>query len=431
MTVSAIRRSLKVKIFLVFYRFIWLLCMPVVLCYLVYRSKHEPAYAQKLLERFGIGRTRKGSWVWIHAVSLGEFRSAIPLVDKLVERGERVIITHFTPAGRAASEKYYADHISSGRVLVHWVPFDYRLAFKRFFGRFKIKYGLVMEVEFWPGMISSARALNVPLFLCNGQYPNKSFERDSRRRFSSRDIVPLFSGVMVKSHRMAVPFQKLGVNKITVTGEMRFDQPLNENQVAAGRRFKKIISHRPVVTIASAVKGEEDLFFEAAMKLVQRKPLAIIVYVPRKPEEFEAIASYLRLRGVAFQRRSEILDGSLNIIDKLHANFILGDSLGEMNFYISLADQVVVGGGYVPQGSHNIIEPLLLGKPTIVGPNIWTIEFPAVDAINAGVVKLVKPEDLAGELLEFSNYEPTSEFVSTMQGSTENTLTAISKFVES
>jgi len=429
--VSAIRRSLKVKIFLVFYRFIWLLCMPVVLCYLVYRSKHEPAYAQKLLERFGIGRTRKGSWVWIHAVSLGEFRSAIPLVDKLVERGERVIITHFTPAGRAASEKYYADHISSGCVLVHWVPFDYRLAFKRFFGRFKIKYGLVMEVEFWPGMISSARALNVPLFLCNGQYPNKSFERDSRRRFSSRDIVPLFSGVMVKSHRMAVPFQKLGVNKITVTGEMRFDQPLNENQVAAGRRFKKIISHRPVVTIASAVKGEEDLFFEAAMKLVQRKPLAIIVYVPRKPEEFEAIASYLRLRGVAFQRRSEILDGSLNIIDKLHANFILGDSLGEMNFYISLADQVVVGGGYVPQGSHNIIEPLLLGKPTIVGPNIWTIEFPAVDAINAGVVKLVKPEDLAGELLEFSNYEPTSEFVSTMQGSTENTLTAISKFVES
>jgi 3-deoxy-D-manno-octulosonic-acid transferase len=431
MTVSAIRRSLKVKIFLVFYRFIWLLCMPVVLCYLVYRSKHEPAYAQKLLERFGIGRTRKGSWVWIHAVSLGEFRSAIPLVDKLVERGERVIITHFTPAGRAASEKYYADHISSGCVLVHWVPFDYRLAFKRFFGRFKIKYGLVMEVEFWPGMISSARALNVPLFLCNGQYPNKSFERDSRRRFSSRDIVPLFSGVMVKSHRMAVPFQKLGVNKIAVTGEMRFDQPLNENQVAAGRRFKKIISHRPVVTIASAVKGEEDLFFEAAMKLVQRKPLAIIVYVPRKPEEFEAIASYLRLRGVAFQRRSEILDGSLNIIDKLHANFILGDSLGEMNFYISFADQVVVGGGYVPQGSHNIIEPLLLGKPTIVGPNIWTIEFPAVDAINAGVVKLVKPEDLAGELLELSNYEPTSEFVSTMQGSTENTLTAISKFVES
>jgi 3-deoxy-D-manno-octulosonic-acid transferase len=431
MTVSAIRRSLKVKIFLVFYRFMWLLCMPVVLCYLVYRSKHEPAYAQKLLERFGIGRTRKGSWVWIHAVSLGEFRSAIPLVDKLVERGERVIITHFTPAGRAASEKYYADHISSGCVLVHWVPFDYRLAFKRFFGRFKIKYGLVMEVEFWPGMISSARALNVPLFLCNGQYPNKSFERDSRRRFSSRDIVPLFSGVMVKSHRMAVPFQKLGVNKITVTGEMRFDQPLNENQVAAGRRFKKIISHRPVVTIASAVKGEEDLFFEAAMKLVQRKPLAIIVYVPRKPEEFEAIASYLRLHGVAFQRRSEILDGSLNIIDKLHANFILGDSLGEMNFYISLADQVVVGGGYVPQGSHNIIEPLLLGKPTIVGPNIWTIEFPAVDAINAGVVKLVKPEELAGELLELSNYEPTSEFVSTMQGSTENTLTAISKFVES
>ena len=352
-------------------------------------------------------------------------------MDKLLERGERVIITHFTPAGRAASEKYYAAQISSGCVLVHWVPFDYRLAFKRFFSNFKIKYGLVMEVEFWPGMISSARAFNVPLFLCNGQYPNKSFERDTRRYFSSRDIVPLLSGVLVKSHQMAVPFQKLGVKKISVTGEMRFDQPLNENQVVAGIRLKEIISHRPVVTIASAVKGEENLFFEAAMKLVQRNPLAIIVYVPRKPEEFETIAGHLKSLGVAFQRRSEILDGSLNLIEKLHANFILGDSLGEMNFYISLADQVVVGGGYVKQGSHNIIEPILLDKPTIVGPNIWTIEFPAVEAINAGVVKLVKPKDLAGELLELSNYQPASEFVSKMQGSTENTLTAISKFVES
>jgi 3-deoxy-D-manno-octulosonic-acid transferase len=405
--------------------------MPLVLCFLVYRSKQEPAYAEKLLERYGIGQTRKGSWVWIHAVSLGEFRSAIPLVDKLLERGERVIITHFTPAGRAASEKYYAAQISSGCVLVHWVPFDYRLAFKRFFSNFKIKYGLVMEVEFWPGMISSARAFNVPLFLCNGQYPNKSFERDTRRYFSSRDIVPLLSGVLVKSHQMAVPFQKLGVKKISVTGEMRFDQPLNENQVVAGIRLKEIISHRPVVTIASAVKGEENLFFEAAMKLVQRNPLAIIVYVPRKPEEFETIAGHLKSLGVAFQRRSEILDGSLNLIEKLHANFILGDSLGEMNFYISLADQVVVGGGYVKQGSHNIIEPILLDKPTIVGPNIWTIEFPAVEAINAGVVKLIKPKDLAGELLELSNYQPASEFVSKMQGSTENTLTAISKFVES
>ena len=135
--VDNFRSSAKVMIFLVFYRFIWFLCMPFVLCFLVYRSKHEPAYAEKLLERFGIGQTRNGSWVWIHAVSLGEFRSAIPLVDKLLERGERVIITHFTPAGRAASEKYYADHISSGCVLVHWVPFDYRLAFKRFFRSFQ------------------------------------------------------------------------------------------------------------------------------------------------------------------------------------------------------------------------------------------------------------------------------------------------------
>ena len=139
-------------------------------------------------------------------------------------------------------------------------------------------------------MISSARALNVPLFLCNGQYPNKS-ESDTRRYFSSRDIVPLLTGVLVKSQRMAIPFQKFGVKKISVTGEMRFDQPLNENQVVAGIRLKEIISHRPVVTIASAVKTKIcSLSISSFVKLVQRKSYLInIVYVSRKPINFETI----------------------------------------------------------------------------------------------------------------------------------------------
>ena len=76
------------------------------------------------------------------------------------------------------------------------------------------------------------------------------------------------------------------------------------------------------------------------------------------------------------------------------------------------------------------LEPLLLDKPTIVGPNIWTIEFPAVEAINAGVVKLVKQKIWQESCLSSLIINPRL-ICFKMQGSTENTLTAISKFVES
>ena len=387
-------------------------------------------YTDHLGERFGFGAQRSGDWVWIHAVSLGEFRSAIPLIDALLARGERVVITHFTPAGRGASMDHYSDQIAVGKLAVCWIPFDYGLAFRRFFRRFSIRYGLVMEVEFWPGMIMSARAANISLFLCNGQYPNKSYQRDKHRILSARDIVPGFAGVMVKSNRMAEPFRELGLENIAVTGEMRFEQPINHSHIDAAVRLRSHLSERPVLTFASAVKDEDALFIAAIQALKSRIPDALIVYVPRKPEHFDRAAELIQAAGLSLARRSVVLDAAFELEMPVTCDVLLGDSLGEMHFYLALADQIVVGGGFVPQGSHNISEPLSQGKPTLVGPNTWTIDFPAIEAIEAGVVRQVSANELADALLDLSGYASADAFLSSMGGSVAKTLDAVSDFLE-
>ena len=422
--------SIKVTAFMAFYRMLWLIFMPLVLFYLKRRARREPMYTDHLGERFGFGARRSDDWVWIHAVSLGEFRSAIPLIDALLARSERVVITHFTPAGRGAAMDHYSDHIAAGKLAVCWVPFDYGLAFRRFFRRFSIRYGLVMEVEFWPGMIMSARRANIPLFLCNGQYPNKSYQRDKGRMLSARDIVPGFAGVMVKSNRMAEPFREFGLEKIAVTGEMRFEQPINQSHIDAAVRVRSNLPKRPVLTFASAVKDEDALFIAAIQALKSRMPNALIVYVPRKPEHFDRAAEIIQAVGLSVARRSAVLDAAFALELPLNCDVLLGDSLGEMHFYLALADQVVVGGGFAPQGSHNIIEPLAQGKPTLVGPNTWTIDFPAVEAIEAGVVRQVASDGLADALLDLSEYASADAFMSVMGGSVEKTLDAVSDFME-
>lgn len=422
--------GIKVTAFMAFYRLLWLILMPLVLFYLKWRARREPMYTSDIKERFGFGVKQTGEWVWVHAVSLGEFRSAIPLIDELLARSQRVLITHFTPASRQVSMDHYGDQIAEGMVVVSWIPFDYSMAFKRFFRRFSITYGLVMEVEFWPGMIMSARAANIPLFLCNGQYPNKSYERDKHRVLSSRDIVPGFAGVLVKSNRMAEPFRELGLDKIAVTGEMRFEQPINQSHIDAAVRVRSQLSGRPVLTFASAVKDEDALFIAAIQSLKSRMPEALIIYVPRKPEHFDRAADLIQASGLSVARRSAIFDSAFEPNHALLCEVLLGDSLGEMHFYLALADQIVVGGGFVPQGSHNIIEPLSQGKPTLVGPNTWTIDFPAIEAIEAGVVRQVSANELADALLDLSGYASADAFLSSMGGSVAKTLDAVSDFLE-
>jgi 3-deoxy-D-manno-octulosonic-acid transferase len=99
-----------------------------------------------------------------------------------------------------------------------------------------------------------------------------------------------------------------------------------------------------------------------------------------------------------------------------------------MYFYIALSDRTVTGGGFTPHGAHNIIEPLALKRPVIVGPEIHTIEYPAVEAIAAGVcLRVETAEALAAALTDWPGPGPEviEAFFTAHSGATQRTLAAL------
>lgn len=418
----------------------YLLLVPL-LIYLWLRGRKDKLYTKHLTERFGFYGNKKPADhnpVWVHAVSLGELRSAVPLINALLARNEHVVTTHFTPAGRREASSVFASQISSGQLTVIYLPLEFGFAFRRFFKHFKPKYGLVMEVEFWPCMITSARSSNIPLLLCNGQYPTKSFNRDTKGfGFRSR-VVKGFAGVMVKSDLQAERFASLGVTNIAVTGELRFEQPVPEHQLLQGRLARKSLNRTNAVAIASAVEGEDDTYIRtisATIKQFNASGLQppLFIYVPRAPERFEDVRVLIESAGLNVVTRSTLLDKELNLQkNSTPFDVLLGDSMGEMYFYLSMADRVIVGGGFTPHGAHNISEALALSKPVLVGPSIWTIEYPAFEAIEAGVLcQLTDRQSLLDEILKLkTNIDaPTAQqvdqFFSKHTGAVDKTLTAI------
>jgi len=423
--------SLKLRLAMIVYGLVWWITLPVIVLYLRRRGRKDPLYAQKLAERFGRHPSGVKNPVWVHAVSLGEMRSATPLIRALLAEGETILTTHFTPAGRREAERAFAAEIASGTVQTVWVPFEYGFAYRRFLQHFAPKYGLVMEIEIWPRMIMACRKHGTPLFMCNAQYPKKSFEKDQQGLGLRAALVAGFAGGFVKSEGQKTRFSAVGMSNIHVTGELRFDQPIPQDHLNAAATCRHALTKgRPSVTLTSVVEGEDVLYID----MIRQTKGVFFTYVPRAPERFDEVAGLLAQAGLRYARRSQLLEDDLGLTDPtVDFDVLLGDSMGEMYFYLGLCDRAIVGGGFVPKGAHNVIEPLALKKPVIVGPHIWTIEYPATEAIAAGVCQLVP--DQSALLAEVQSPKLVTEaqitaFYQEHAGGVARTLAAIPKALQ-
>ncbi|MEL6572146.1 MAG: glycosyltransferase N-terminal domain-containing protein [Pseudomonadota bacterium] len=414
----------RLRRFFWFYKGLWTLGLPFVLVYLLSRSRKDPFYRSHLRERFGTYSDPLQGSVWVHAVSLGELRSAVPLIRRLLADGENVVTTHITPAGRREAEALFAHEIATNRLRAAWIPLEFTWAFHRFYRAFRPRFGLVMEIEVWPEMIRSAHARGIPLYNCNAQYPQKSFDKDRTDRKWRFDLFKGLAGAFVKSDLQKERFTAAGCPHIHVTGELRFDQPIPADQVAAGEAMKP---NRQTITITSVVKGEDETY----IPLIQatRGPDApLFIYVPRAPERFDETYELLTNAGLKVARRSTLFDADLNSKELPNIDVLLGDSMGEMYFYLALCDAAIIGGSFVEKGAHNISEPLALGKPVITGPHTWTIEFPIVEALSAKAAVQVPSREALITLVKDSNFpsiEAAKAFFATQTGSIDRTIAAI------
>jgi 3-deoxy-D-manno-octulosonic-acid transferase len=430
------------RLFLGLWSALWTLGLPVVLLYLWRRGRKDPAYTAHLAERFGRYPVSLAGAVWVHAVSLGELRSAVPLIRALLDRSEPVVTTHFTPAGRAEAERVFAADIAAGRLQAVWVPLETDWAYAGFFRAFRPRYGLVMEIEIWPRMVFAARKAGVALFMCNAQYPVRAMARDSKGLRLRQRVMRGFAGAMVKSDLQSRRFASVGVQNIAVTGELRFDQPVPANHVAAGKAARVWLGAegRKVITIASAIEGEDPTYIAAIRALradhtAKGLPLPLFVYVPRRPERFATVARTLEAEGFSLLRRSDVwkdLSPQGWGPPRQCPDIFLGDSLGEMYAYLAMADQVIVGGGFNPKGSHNISEALVMGKPVITGPYTHTIEYPFAEAEAAGVARSVADAGGLSALLtagDMTDRATIAEFVASHSDATRKTLDALPRLL--
>lgn len=369
------------------YSLVLVLALPYLLLHLLWRGWRQRGYWRHWGERFGFYTQRTDKPViWLHAVSVGETRAAVPLVQALLTRypDHQLLLTHTTPTGRDTSLQLFGDAV--WRV---YLPYDYAFAVRRFVRRFRPALGMLMETEIWPNLIAACQRENVPVMLVNARLSERSARRYHWFATLALQSLTGLSAIAAQTSADAQRLTELGGRNVSVMGNLKFDTTPPAAQLQLGQRWRSEIGQqRPVWLAASTREGEEALVLDAWQQL--QFPAALLIIVPRHPQRFDEVAALLDKRGIRYQRRSSGQPVAAT------TQVWLGDSMGELFAYYRAADLALIGGSLLPLGGQNLIEAAAVGCPVIIGQHVWNFAEVTRAAIADGAaVQVVNTDELA------------------------------------
>lgn len=348
------------------YTLLFYVATPLVLARLYWRSRKNPAYRARILERFGYYRmpSAQRSSVWVHAVSVGEAESAVPLVRSLLQLrpGLSVVFTTTTPTGSTRVLATLGD-----RVQHCYLPYDLPGSVKRFIEHFRPAIAVILETELWPNLFAACASHGIPLFIVNGRLSARSATGYRRVEGIMGATLSHVTTIAAQTDEDADRFVAIGAArpKVFTAGNIKFDLDIPENFSAQGRRDRRhLFGNRPVLIAASTHEGEEQQLLTVYTALLAQFPNLTLILVPRHPERFAAVASLCRRQGYTVVLRTE----QRSCCSDRHI-FLL-DTMGELRRFYAAADIAFVGGSLVPVGGHNVLEPAALGLPVLFGPHV-------------------------------------------------------------
>ena len=411
------------------YSLLLYLLVPAVLVRLLIRGLRNRGYWLRWSERFGRVAPLPAGTLWVHAVSVGEVRAAVPLVVALEQRfpGQHILVTTMTPTGSAQVHKLFG-----ARVAHCYLPYDLPAAVARFLTRTQPRIALVMETELWPNLFRACAAHHIPVVVANVRMSEKSMHRYLRFSRLARATLADVSVFAAQTQADAARLQRLGaeVRRIAVTGSMKFEihlpASLREEAQALRRQWG---AQRAVWIAASTREGEDEMVLTRFIELRGRFPELLLVLVPRHPERFAQVARLCRRTGLPVALRSDreaVLSPATAIL--------VGDTMGELALLYAAADVAFVGGSLVPTGGHNLLEPAAAGVAVVFGPHMFNFTEIARLVVERGAGRRVRDSVEMGAAvatylenaeLRFSTGEAGRRMVEENRGALQRTLSLI------
>ncbi len=354
------------------------------------RVRRGKEIAARLAEREGIDATPRpaGRLLWLHAASVGESVSVLPVLSALAEADAAVAVLMTT--GTVTSAEMLARRLPElgldDRVIHRFVPLDVPRWAGRFLDHWRPDAAAFVESEIWPNLLAGCAGRGIPAMLVNARLSARSFARWRRLPGLARQLFGAFAWVQAQSAGDAARIAALGGRPGAAMGNLKFAAPVLPVDEAELARLRARIGARPVWVAASTHAGEDAPVLAVHDQLAARHPGLLTIVAPRHPHRGPAIAALAGPRPVTRRGAGE------NPPEQ--AGLWIVDTLGELGLLFRLEAPVFVGRSLGEQGGHNPLEPARLGCAVAVGPDVQN--FAEVVAALMQVGGLAQVPDAAG-----------------------------------
>src|ERR1041385_395041 len=194
--------------------------------YFLYQAFKNGKYSSSFKERLGLLpaglKEDRRSTIWVHAVSVGEFLAAKPLIQKLrvAFPESRLVGSTTTLTGqrlaRSQSELFDA---------AIYFPFDWRFSVRRALTVIDPSAVIILETELWPNFLRTCRERGVKTVVVNGRISQRSFSRYRLLGKSFSRAMNNISLIVMQTEADADRMRDLGVlnELVTVCGNLKYD----------------------------------------------------------------------------------------------------------------------------------------------------------------------------------------------------------------
>ena len=350
-----------------FLRFLSPLLVPFVKLCIAFRIKKGLENKFRITERFGLPSQKRpsGKLIWIHAVSVGETLSVVPIINEIKRQKPDVsiLLTTMTVTAAQQVEQRLAD-----KVIHQFVPFDIFSWTRRFVKYWKPSIAMFIESELWPNTLFYLNEKNIPIYLLNARVSRRSLMRMFfvKKYFG---ILPfsLFSEVFTTSVEMKNATELLGAYNVRILPNLKFVSdklPVDETNK---KRLAHKISKRKTWIAVSTHPGEENIIVQAHKMIKREIPDILTIIAIRHPSRTSEVTSLVTERELSVSVYSETMQNRKHINEDL----LVIDEMGCLGEFFEIVDTVLVCGSLIPGiGGHNFLEPLNFDCNVAIGEHI-------------------------------------------------------------
>lgn len=338
------------------------------------RAESDALFQQECIERFGPFQPPKNlGAIWFHAVSVGETNAAQPLIEHYLKLGHPVLVTNTTKTGQARAKSLFLKAPYLNLFQAVYLPVDQKALLKRFFNLYQPRLLALVETEIWPNLIAQAKQQQIPCILLNARLSEKSAKGYGKARRLTQPMLQQITWLLAQDVATQQRYVELGLDqaKSQVVGNIKFDISAPEQYLQQAQQLQQDwqLADRQIITLASTHAPEEQSLLKQLQSHLNLNPALLCIVVPRHPERFDEVYQVCQSLNLKTQRRS--LQQSI----QEDTQVFLADSMGEMWLWYALSQACFVGGSLnEPGGGHNILEPMVLNVPTVIGPRYFNFQ---------------------------------------------------------